>query len=98
MQTDAAALALIESLRLINTNLEKVTSRIEILESDYKERFIKKQLFRWLMTLYPIVMVVLIWMVDTDHKKIAEIAGDIKELINDTSSLTIVHQKYGESD
>lgn len=94
--TSDATYAVIESLKIINSSMEKVTSRIEILENDYKERYLKKRFFRWLVAIYPIVLVFLLFVIDLDHKKIAEISGDIKELIKDASSLTIIHEQYGE--
>lgn len=87
MDSDAVH-ALLQSLKQINHALEKITQRIEVLESDYKERFIRKSIYRWLLTFYPVIMVVLVIMVDTDHHKIAEISGDVRELINDTRDLS----------
>ena len=79
--------ALIESLKLINGNLEKMYLRIEVLERDFKDREAKRRLMKWLMAFYPIVIGVLIFIIDSDHHKIAEIAGDMSELINDSKSL-----------
>lgn len=88
MESDVAH-ALIESLRLINVTLEKMARRIEVLENDFKERSIKKRLFRWLVAFYPLVIIMLVMLVDSDHHKISEIAGDVSELIKDTQSFAI---------
>lgn len=81
--------ALLESLKLINTNLEKLSKRLDVLEEDYKERSVKKRLFKFLFAFYPVVLVVLLFLVDSDHHKIAEIAGDLNELIQDGRSLVM---------
>lgn len=87
MEADAAY-TLVESLKLINSNLEKITSRIEVLEMDYKERSIKKNLAKYLMTFYPFVLVILIFMVDADHRKMTDVARDVHSLISDMQNLT----------
>lgn len=94
MNIDAATLALIENLKLLNSSLDKIVSRIEILENDYKERYLKKKIFRWLIAFYPAILVALIFVIDIDHKKIAEIAGDINELINDTKAVVSIAGSY----
>lgn len=85
---DASAITvLLDSIRLINANLEKLSARLDIIENDFRERSIKKKLMRWLVTFYPVVMIMLMFMIDSDHHKIAEITGDVKELISDTHDL-----------
>ena len=81
--------ALVESLRLINSNLEKVTKRIEVLENDYKERYYKKRFIRWLITFYPTLLIFLLFIIDLDHKKIADVASDINALIQDTRNISM---------
>lgn len=79
--------ALIETLKLINANLEITNRKIEILERDFRDREAKRKLFKWLIAFYPLVIGVLICIIDADHHKIAEVAGDMSELINDSRSL-----------
>lgn len=79
---------LFESLRQINHSIEKLTTRLEVLERDYRERGLKRQMFKWLMAIYPFFLLIMLVLIDADHHKIAEITGDVKELINDTRDLT----------
>lgn len=88
-----AAMAVIESLRMVNSTLDKIVERLEVLESDFQERYFKRRFFKWLISLYPFAIISLIWFVDVDHKKIAEIAGDINELINDTKTISLIAQE-----
>ncbi len=88
MDTDTTY-ALVESLKLINSNLEKTNRKIEVLERDFKDREVKRRFFKLLIAFYPIVMGILVVMVDADHHKIAEIAGDVSELVSDTKKIVM---------
>lgn len=86
MDTDTT-LALIESLRLINATIEKNNRKIEMLERDFREREVKRRLFKLLVAFYPFVIGLLIYIIDADHHKIAEIAGDVSDLVSDSKKL-----------
>ena len=87
MESDAA-MALIENLKMINQSLDKITSRIDALEKDYQERSLLKRFLKWLIAFYPLIIILLVILIDSDHHKIAEVASDVRELIKDTQSIT----------
>jgi hypothetical protein len=82
-----AIYALIENIKILNGNIEKITNRIEVLEGDFKERTIKKRLMRSLIAFYPLVLVSLIWVINADHESISRVAADVSELIKDSQSI-----------
>lgn len=84
-----ASLAFLESIKLINRNLEKVTARIEVLEHDYQYREVKKRFFKYLIAFYPFVITFLLFLVSADHNKIAQIAGDVSGVVKDAKELTM---------
>jgi tetrahydromethanopterin S-methyltransferase subunit G len=89
MDSDAT-LAFLESIKLINHNLEKITSRIEILENDYQYREAKKRFMKYLIAFYPLVITLLLLLINSDHNKIAQIAVDVSGIVTDAKTLTLL--------
>ena len=81
--------ALLENIKTINEDIEKISSRIENLENDYRERGVKKKMYRWMFTLYPVIIAILLFLIDINHNKIVEIAGDVRELVSDVNDMAI---------
>lgn len=86
--------ALLESIRVINSNLnrltetsEKLYSRINVLEQDLQERSARKRVYRSLLTLYPLLVVILLGLVNLDHYKINTAVKDFNTLTDDLKSL-----------
>jgi tetrahydromethanopterin S-methyltransferase subunit G len=81
--------ALLEIIKPMNEDIKKISSRIESLENDYRERGIKKKIYKWLFTLYPLVIVIILFLIDINHNKMIEIASDVKELVSDVNDMAI---------
>jgi|SRR3954469_17724847 len=86
--------AVMDSIRVINSNLnrlaessEKLYSRINILERDLHERAAKKSVYKSLLAVYPALVVILLFLVNTDHYKINSAVKDFKALSEDIKSL-----------
>jgi len=86
--------ALMESIKVINFNLnrltetsEKLYSRINVLEQDLQERAVKKRVYKSLLALYPLLVVILLGVVNMDHYKINTAVKDFNSLTEDLKSL-----------
>lgn len=88
---------LILSISGINKNIENLTSctekifdRINVLEGEMKQREAKKQFYKSLISVYPIVITVLIIVFNMDHNKVVSVANDVTAIVNATKQLTSV--------
>jgi len=95
--------ALMESIKVINFNLnrlsdasEKLYQRIDVLEQDMQERSVKKKFIKSLIAFYPLLILLLMLLIDSDHQKISQVAADVSGLINDSKSLVMVAQNYDD--
>ena len=93
MDSDTSV-AVMESLKLINSSLQKLFDRIEVLERDFKDREAKRRFFKWLIAFYPLIIGFMLLIVDADHRKMVEVASDISDLVNDSKSLIMYAGSY----
>lgn len=93
--------SILETVKIINSNVERVTDsacqlyeRLMVLEKDMTERSTKKKFIKSLIGLYPILMVFMIWVIDSDHHAISQVASDVNSIVKDAKSLTMYADNY----
>ena len=96
MDMIAATETLIQSIKMINFNLdrlnqttEKICNRLDVLENDYRERSLRKKFYRSLIAIYPAIMVCLLWFIGLDHQKVSQAVSDVNLLVQDMKGLTM---------
>lgn len=61
--------------------IDKLCSRIELLELDLQDRKLKKKIIGFLFTLYPVVMLVLTFSINIDQTKINDFIKNYANII-----------------
>lgn len=89
----STALALIESIKNLNATIEKISTRLDILENDFKERTFKKHLIKRITTFYPFFLTLLIIVFNIDHNRLTQITHDVSQIIKDSQSITMNMEK-----
>jgi len=87
LRLQATMIAFGENMKQINENIKEITNvsvklaeRIKVLEADFSERSVKRQLMMILMTLYPFIIGALIIIANIDHAKVSELMKTIQDL------------------
>lgn len=93
--------ALMESIKVINYNLsrlsdtsEKLYQRIDILEKDLQERSLRKKFLKSIVAFYPLILVILFMLIDSDHQRLTQVAQDVNGLVRDSKSLMMLADNY----
>ncbi len=88
--------ALMESIKITNANLdrlsdssEKLYSRINILEQDLHERITKKRVYKSIFALYPALVIIFLFVANVDHYKIKTAVKDFNALSDDLKGLGV---------
>lgn len=71
----------------IKETLARIEQLVAELHNIQKNAPVKKLIVKWLMAFYPVAVVVLLFVIDIDHRKFIEVMDDATELVSDINAL-----------